>query len=557
MNYLFTESPRMYGDLHLGLAALAVALNIAVYHIVRNKREDRLLDILWALGIFMILAEIFKQWFCYEYLFDRQINLRYFPWQLCSIAMYLSVSARYLKGKAQEAVLVYLSTFSLVGAVMALASPAGMLLDQAVFTLHSFIYHALIISESMIAILILRNREMPLFRSALPLFGVTVLISELINLLARRIINDPLREPNMFYINPYFETTQPVFRNIARSFGTFAEIIVYLLCLILAAYLVFLAEKRLFFKHCGKRASAIQPGKVYIIALNRERSVTALIACIIVSVCCMYAIVIGLGVRPNATQEGYGLKIFRFFTVNSNVFAALGAVLMMPYAVEGIRKKYFTCPEWVRLLQYAGAVSTTITMVFAVCVMFPVGGAYAAFGGIYIWLHVVCPVMALVLLFCVDSNVRLSRKEALIALCPFLVYAVVYYVCVVVLGPEKGGWNDLYKITSYVTPLVAIVVMMLLGLAVTFGIRWLFNRAAEKRHRELQLLWDDSLTAVDIKIEAYGLGRFNGLRGNISDMTIPVDILRDLAEKYRISTGDLMRSYIKGLENGLAEKGGL
>jgi hypothetical protein len=165
--------------------------------------------------------------------------------------------------------------------------------------------------------------------------------------------------------------------------------------------------------------------------------------------------------------------------------------------------------------------------------------------------------MALVLLFCVDSNVRLSRKEALIALCPFLVYAVVYYVCVVVLGPEKGGWNDLYKITSYVTPLVAIVVMMLLGLAVTFGIRRLFNRAAEKRHRELRLLWDDSLTDVDIKIEAYGLGRFNGLRGDISDMTIPVDILRDLGEKYRISTGDLMRSYIKGLENGLAEKGGL
>ena len=57
--------------------------------------------------------------------------------------------------------------------------------------------------------------------------------------------------------------------------------------------------------------------------------------------------------------------------------------------------------------------------------------------------------------------------------------------------------------------------------------------------------------------DPYGLGRFNGLHGNISDMTIPVDILRDLAEKYRISTGDLMRSYIKGLENGLAEKGGL
>ena len=159
--------------------------------------------------------------------------------------------------------------------------------------------------------------------------------------------------------------------------------------------------------------------------------------------------------------------------------------------------------------------------------------------------------------FGVETQEMISTEQFGWEALPFLIYAVVYYVCVVALGPERGGWNDLYKITSYVTPLVAIVVMLLLGLAVTFGIRYLFNKAAEKRHRELQLLWDDSLTDVDIRIEVYGLGRFNGLHGDISDITIPVDILRDLAEKYGLSTGDLMRAYSKGLENGLTEKGGL
>ena len=179
-----------------------------------------------------------------------------------------------------------------------------------------------------------------------------------------------------------------------------------------------------------------------------------------------------------------------------------------------------------------------------------------AFGGIYIWLHLVCPLTALFLLFCVESNIRLTKKEALIALCPFLVYAAVYYTEVVIMGPEGGGWPDLYSITKYVSPLVGTIGMVALGLAVTFGIRWLFNKAAERRHSELQRLWDDTLTPVDVRIETYGLGRFNGLHSDIRDITVPVDIFRDLAEKYSLSVGDL-KAYSKGVESGLEEKGAI
>ena len=558
MDYRFAESPEMYGDLHLALIVLAAALNIVVYRFIRKRPEDFLLRLLRALGLFMIAAEIFKQWFCYTYIYGEVISFRYFPWQLCSMAMYLSFAAGYLKGRARESALVYLSTFSLLGAVMALASPAGMLLDHAVFTLHSFAYHALIISESMIAVAILRKGKRPSFSSSLPLFGLTVVIAMIINVLSRYLVNDPGREADMFYINPFYPTTQPVFRSIALKFGNVTEAIIYLLCVILAAYLIFLAENRLCYTDNGTGSgSGIQPDKTYIISLNRERSVIALIAGVITFTCCLYAIVIGLGDRPNITQAGIGLNLFRFFTVNSNIFAAFGAVLMLPYAVEGIRKKYFTCPGWVQIIQYSGAVCTGITMLFVLLIMLPVGGAYMAFGGIYIWLHLVCPLMALFLLFCVESNIRLTKKEAIIALCPFLVYAAVYYTEVVIMGPEEGGWPDLYSITKYVSPLVGMIGMVALGLAVTFGIRLLFNKAAERRHRELQRLWDDTLTPVDIRIETYGLGRFNGLHSDIRDITMPVDIFRDLAEKYSLSVGDLMKAYSKGVENGLEEKGAI
>lgn len=246
MGPLFAEKPELFGVLHLVLAALCVALNIAVYLAVKGKREDLLLRVLWTLGLVMMISEIFKQWYCYTYLFDRQINLWYFPWQLCSVSMYLSFAAKYLKGKAQDAVLVYLSTFSLFGAVMALAYPENMLFEQVVLTVHSFVYHAFIISEAIIGIEILRNKEQVPFRRALPLFGITVIIAEIINIASRIIIHDPAREPNMFYINPFYPTTQPVFRDIAERSGAVPEIIVYLICLILASYILYLLEYKLF-----------------------------------------------------------------------------------------------------------------------------------------------------------------------------------------------------------------------------------------------------------------------------------------------------------------------
>ena len=238
----------MFGRVHIILMVMAAVLNVVFFLLVRRRRDDVLIKILFILGVFMMAAELFKQWFCFRYMFGGTISLVYFPWQLCSIAMYLSVLVFFTKGRIREGMLVYLCTFSLFGAVMALIVPKNMLLDEIVFTVHSFIYHALIISESVIALILLKRRSKPSFAPALVMFGITASVAEVINMAAKFIVNDPVREPNMFYISPFYPTTQTILSDIASRFGILVEVCIYLVSIVLISYLIFVIEKAVLFR---------------------------------------------------------------------------------------------------------------------------------------------------------------------------------------------------------------------------------------------------------------------------------------------------------------------
>ncbi len=67
-------------------------------------------------------------------------------------------------------------------------------------------------------------------------------------------------------------------------------------------------------------------------------------------------------------------SLFHYFTVLSNIFSAVGAAFMIPYAVEGIRRKRFVLPRWVVLFQYCGALGVFITLTSAVMFILPVSG---------------------------------------------------------------------------------------------------------------------------------------------------------------------------------------
>lgn len=240
MNILFENKPVMFGVHHIVALILIILFNIFFYYWVKNKEENELIELLHKFGILMLIAEVFKQWFVYNYVFNKEINLWFFPFQICSLVMYFAFILKYLNKKQQNPILVYLVTFSLFADVMALILPLDMMREQIPLFIHSFAYHGLIISIVIMAFLILKKRKNYNFKSALKLFFFTAFIAEVINVVAHYLINDVNREPNMFYITPFFPTKQAILSTIAEKYGIFTELVIYLLGIALASYGIYL-----------------------------------------------------------------------------------------------------------------------------------------------------------------------------------------------------------------------------------------------------------------------------------------------------------------------------
>lgn len=72
------------------------------------------------------------------------------------------------------------------------------------------------------------------------------------------------------------------------------------------------------------------------------------------------------------------------------------------------------------------------------------------------WLHLVCPVMNLILLFCTECNTELTVYDSSIDLIPFYVYGIVYITNVVLLGEENIGWRDIYRLATFVPASISV-----------------------------------------------------------------------------------------------------
>ncbi len=249
-NLNFTEVPALFGPFHIGMALVVILTAILIFIRVSGQSESQLIRLMHVLGLIMILAEVWKQWFCLRYVYPGG-SLWFFPWQLCSMAMYCSFFMIYVKEKYQNVLLVFLCSFSFFSAIIALAVPADMLRPQIPLTLHGFIYHGIIILESLIAVLILKQRRARYavfprqavkisFANAAFLYLIMSVIAEIINCIGHYLLPDHLPEPDMFYITPFYPSTQPVCADVAERFGIPAEIVIYSCAIILLALMFYL-----------------------------------------------------------------------------------------------------------------------------------------------------------------------------------------------------------------------------------------------------------------------------------------------------------------------------
>lgn len=245
MNILFKQTPTLFGTFHICFLIFTLISSILIYFLYKNKSENKQLLFLKITGIIMFVFEIWKQIFTHIYVFNEIYNMWFFPFQLCSMSMYCGIALLFIKNhNRQNIILVFLSTYSLLASLVALIGPLDMLRPQVLLSFHGFMYHCVMLYQAIIAYLILRKRTNHNFKYSFYLFLVMASIAEIINVISHSILHDIHRESNMFYITPYYATTQPVFNTIANKCGILFEIIFYLGIISLTSYLFYY----LFFK---------------------------------------------------------------------------------------------------------------------------------------------------------------------------------------------------------------------------------------------------------------------------------------------------------------------
>lgn len=247
-------APYSFFHITLTLAGTLAAAFLAC-RLARAKHPAET-SVLFSCGLLLAIAEVYKQGFLYTVVYSHHYEWWFFPFQLCSIPMYLCLAYPFLKtdprrgaaphqgtlqprkmarlrcvpatvpcqtapppSPAQRTVATFLQDFGLLGGIMALAVPDGFLHPYWTLTLHGFFWHFILLFLGLYCCL-KRLTDLTLrgYRKILPLYLACCLIACTVNAFVQVTIY-PADYADLFYINCAFPSEQPVFRQISLRLG--------------------------------------------------------------------------------------------------------------------------------------------------------------------------------------------------------------------------------------------------------------------------------------------------------------------------------------------------
>lgn len=194
-------------------------------------------------GLVMAVSEIWKQWALTFILGGGTYNWWYFPFQLCSIPMYLLLLLPvFHASRIRRIFLTFLMDFSLLSGIGAFLDTSGMHYPLSLLTCHSYLWHLVLIAVGIFCGLSsISDHTWRGFSSSVILFTALCGAATVINLTIGRSHNI-----NMFYISPYYPMSQVIISDLTFGFPNPIRILCYLAVIVLGAFLLHLFWQRLF-----------------------------------------------------------------------------------------------------------------------------------------------------------------------------------------------------------------------------------------------------------------------------------------------------------------------
>ena len=263
--------------------------------------------------------------------------------------------------------------------------------------------------------------------------------------------------------------------------------------------------------------------------ITKRQCQLAFFSAAVVVICVCVGVTMNLTTIADENFDHMGLRTFCMFTVNSNILCAAAMAMVIPYTLDGLRTHNYHMPRWIVDLVYMGVTAVALTFLVSLFVLSPAKGFVLIFTGSRFFLHGVCPILAIVAFCFFMSEKRLTIRDSLLALIPVLIYAVVYYVMVAIVGEEKGGWNDFYGFLSRLPHWIPLTAIMPLTFLIATGIRVLHNRSYDKRKADESAFFTQLFADADMRKIVAAMARSHS-SAKILDIVIPSRIITIMLE---------------------------
>jgi hypothetical protein len=226
--------------------------------------------------------------------------------------------------------------------------------------------------------------------------------------------------------------------------------------------------------------------------------------------------------------DNMGIRTFCMFTVNSNILAAITSSMVIPYAIDGIRKKEYILPNWVVIFMLTGTTAVALTFLVSLFILSPVKGFVLIFTGSRFFLHGVCPILTILAFSLFITSHKITIKQSLFSLIPVAVYAILYFIMVVVITEENGGWDDFYGFATRIPVWIPAIAILPLTFGIATALRVWHNDSFVKRRKneaEIFLGHFEGETAEMILLE---MGKERAKIQPFGDIVVPMLIVKKI-----------------------------
>ncbi len=180
------------------------------------------------------------------------------------------------------------------------------------------------------------------------------------------------------------------------------------------------------------------------------------------------------------------LSMFRFFTVDSNIFMAIMALVFSIEEIKLLKKKIKEIPLSIYILKLMATtgVSLTFLVVFAYLGPFSSGGIPSMIRNSNLFFHLLTPVLSIITFVMFEKTNKIKFKQVFYGLLPTGLYSI-YYMANILIHTENGKVSPLYDWYWFMqkglwTAVIVIPLFLLLTFGISFAL-WKTNKAGIKK----------------------------------------------------------------------------